>query len=358
LNDTAELLKRVPKAELHLHLGGMMTLEALLSLIGKYHSRGLRPFKDSLRYSRLGQHPALQRLFEDGVEPESFEDLLEFDDFDGFIDVYGPMDCYVREPEDYGLLADSAIHRLVEQSVTYAEIEVPFLETMDCEPRDVAPVLDRVAADAPLHVSWIAGIPRHLGAEASHGIVRDVLDAGAESVTGITMGGLEQAHPHREHAAAYRLAREAGLGLTVHAGEAAGPQSVWSAINDLGVDRIGHGVRAIEDELLVAHLVESRIPLEVCPTSNVFTGIYPDLTHHPIRRLYEAGVVVTLNSDDPSFFGANLLDEYMSLHALGWGEADLLQLVENGFNAAFIEERESEKHLERVKAVVTECSAG
>ena len=100
-------------------------------------------------------------------------------------------------------------------------------------------------------------------------------------------------------------------------------------------------------------LAEHQIPLEICPTSNVFTAIYPDLAHHPIRRLYEAGVMVTLNSDDPSFFGANLLNEYMSLHALGWDEDELLRLVENGFKAAFVEGGEIETFLERIDSLVT-----
>ena len=328
-----------------------MTLEALVVLVDKYQSRGERPHARSMRYDRLGRHPRLHRFLEAGVVPETFEELLEFDDFDGFLDVYAPMECYVREPDDVALLARTAIPRLAEQKIAYAEIDfyIDGGQFVRFTPAEIGPVLDRVAAEAPMRIGWIAALGRELDPEVTERLVLELEEAEIESLAGITMGGPEKQYPHGRHAGAYRAAREAGLGLTVHAGEAAGAESVWSAINDLGVDRIGHGVRAIEDPGLVEYLAEHEIPLEVCPTSNVVTGVAPSLREHPIRRLYDAGIPVTLNSDDPSFFGSNLLDEYRNLHRVGWSEAELLRLVENGFRAAFLPQVEIEQYLGEVR---------
>ncbi len=354
--DTPELLRRIPKAELHVHLGGMMTGDAFFALYEKYSSRGEEPFTDSMRYSRLGQHPALEKFLRGGHRPDSFDDFLDFNDFDGFLDLFALTNCYVRDEEDIELLAKSAIERLAAQNVAYAEIDVIFggHTIIRYTPQSIGSILDRVAEEAPFQVQWLAGIPRFRGPEVSEDTVRDLIAADIKSLAGIQMGGAEARHPNGEHARAYQLAEEAGLRLSCHAGEGAGPESIWSAINDLGVERIGHGVRAIEDPRLVGYLVEEGIPLEICPTSNIFTGIYPDLAHHPIRELYEAGVPVTLNSDDPSFFGANLVDEYIKLHSIGWSEDDLLELVENGFAAAFLDEGEIEAHLDAVQRFIDE----
>lgn len=138
----------------------------------------------------------------------------------------------------------------------------------------------------------------------------------------------------------YRRAAELGLHRVVHAGEAAGPHSIRGALDALGAERIGHGTRAVEDPELVRRLASERIPVEVCVTSNVCTGVVERLRAHAVRQLFDAGVCVTLASDDPSFFGANLVQEYSNLRAIGFSDSELIQIARNGFEAAFLSEAE------------------
>jgi adenosine deaminase len=151
------------------------------------------------------------------------------------------------------------------------------------------------------------------------------------------LGGTENGHPPERFADAYEVARKAGLHSVPHAGEVAGPQSVWGAIRALGAERLGHGVRCVEDPALVAYLQQNRIPLEICPTSNVCLGIYASYQEHPIRWLWDQGLYVTVNSDDPPMFNTDLVSEYQALvEHLGFGAAELQQLSLNALRASFL----------------------
>lgn len=212
-------------------------------------------------------------------------------------------------------------------------------------------MLDELARNAPLQVQWIAGLSRYQGGEGSLNTVRNVLNAKPSSIVGITMGGGESAEGHAEHAPAYELAGSAGLRLSVHAGEAAGADSVEQALDKLKVERIGHGIRAVEDEAVLKRVVDQQIPLEVCPTSNLITGAAKSLPEHPLRQLVDAGALITLNSDDPAFFGSDLLGEYALLQQSGWSESDLLGIAENGFRAAFLPDTRKREFLQRFSEV-------
>ena len=147
----------------------------------------------------------------------------------------------------------------------------------------------------------------------------------------------------------YSKARDNGLRLTVHAGEAAGPRSVWDALQILGAERIGHGVRAIEDPSLVRYLADNKIPLEVSPTSNIRTGVYASYEAHPVKALFEAGVPVTINTDDPTFFRTTLVDEYAHVHAIGINENDIFEMIREGFVHAFLPKDEIDRYLRELE---------
>jgi adenosine deaminase len=193
-------------------------------------------------------------------------------------------------------------------------------------------------------VQWIPDLVRDFGPEATLAMLEELIAAGSPAIVGITLGGSEHLFPPAQFAKVYDKAREHGLRLTIHAGEALGPQSVRDALG-LGVERIGHGVRAIEDPALVAYLAEKGVPLEVCPTSNLRTGIYPSYEAHPVRVFYESGVPITINTDDPTFFRTTLVDEYLHLQALGLGEDAIYNMIRNGFMYAFLAQDEIDAYL-------------
>jgi adenosine deaminase len=166
-----------------------------------------------------------------------------------------------------------------------------------------------------------------------------VQGAEKELVNGIDLSGDETKYPVSYFRDAFRYARQAGLPITVHAGEWAGSESVWGALRQLYAERIGHGVRSREDPELIAYLRQENITLEICPSSNVCTGVFPSLADHPIRQLYDAGLKVTVSSDDPPLFGTDIGREYALLESLyGFTPAEIAQVTLNAVEAAFVSE--------------------
>jgi adenosine deaminase len=177
--------------------------------------------------------------------------------------------------------------------------------------------------------------------------VHEVKDQG---VIGIGIGGSEQDHPPEPFAAVFETARQLAFHTTAHAGEAAGAGSIWAAIRSLHVERIGHGTRAHEDEALLNFLAEQQIALEMCPISNMRTGVVPEIARHPIRRYFDKGVLVTVNTDDPKMFGNSLAQEYEALqNDLGFSQDEIRQLIENAVRASWLPSAKKQDYLERIK---------
>ncbi len=245
------------------------------------------------------------------------------------------------------MLIAGVLEDLAEQHVTYVELTIstreyiqrgiPLSELLEC--------LEEATGHPRVRVRWIADLIRDSGPEWALGHLREILALNSPAVIGITLGGSEDCYPQEAFAEVFALAREHGLRRSVHAGEALGPESVWSALKALAPERIGHGVRAIEDPRLVAHLAEAQIPLEVCPTSNIFTRAYPSYDAHPVKQLFDAGVPITINSDDPTFFHTTLAEEYGHLEALGFTRTEMGHLLRNGFRYAFLGAKETAGHL-------------
>ncbi|MDJ0960112.1 MAG: adenosine deaminase [Acidimicrobiia bacterium] len=278
-----------PKVELHLHLEGAIPLDTLWSIVQRHGGDPGVPDRDALVAK------------------------LAYRDFAHFIEAWTWMTGFLRTPEDFRVAGAAVAASLLEQGIVYAEASISpsdyAAHGMSVEEIAVA-VRTGIDSVPGARISLIVDLVRDPGPERAHATLDSVLgiadDAG---IVGVTIGGSEQDHPPGPFAGVYRRARDAGLHLSAHAGEAAGPSSVWSAIRDLGVERIGHGVRSVEDPQLLAYLVEHQIPLEVCPTSNIRTGVVSDLESHPVRQLIAAGARVTISTDDPTFFHCNLTDE-------------------------------------------------
>lgn len=329
----------LPKAELHLHLRGAMPLAYLRERLRKYRpDRALDSASNRLREWMLRQ-AGVRRIVESEDPVEEVGGLFRYSSVEDFLAAYAFTGFLVRDGHDFRDLIGGVLRGLREQNVAYAEITVSLPEYLHVG----IPLDDLLAAlgaerPGPPTVRWIVDLVRNFGPEAAEKTLEAVLLSRPGNVIGVTLGGAEHLHPAAPFRRLYEIAREGGLRTTVHAGEMAGPSSVWDAVRILGVERIGHGVRAIEDPRLVSYLAERSIPLEVCPTSNVLTGVFQSLEDHPVRALYEAGVPLSINTDDPTFFSVTLTEELVGLRRLGFTESEIESLAGAAFGLAFDQE--------------------
>jgi aminodeoxyfutalosine deaminase len=307
----------LPKVELHVHLEGSIAPSTLLGLA--------RSQPDSM----------LPR------SEEGLRELYRFRDFAHFLEVYLLICHHLRSAEDFALITRELGASLAAQNVRYAEVTVT---PMGHVLRGVAPEAlfegieqgrAEVEAQHGVRLRWSTDIDGRGGPDLAVETVKLVLRHRPAGLVSLGLGGEEV--PRAQFERAFEIARDAALHSVPHAGEAAGPESVWEAIDRLGAERIGHGVRCLEDPELVAELRRRRIPLEVCPTSNVRTRVVADLAAHPLPRLIEEGLVVTLSSDDPPMFGTSLRDEYIAVaRVLGLSPVGLRDLARNAARAAFL----------------------
>ena len=313
-------LARLPKVELHLHLEGAAPPAFIRGLAAE---KGLD----------------ISHIF----TPEGG---YEYRDFLHFLDIYEAATSVLQSPEDFARLVGAVLAESAAQGVIYTEA---FLSPDFCGGRDLGAWLEYVAAmrEAAARAEAAHGIIlrgvitaiRHFGPEKARETALCARESAGDFITGFGIAGDENAGELVDFAYAFDMAREAGLGLTAHAGEWRGPEEVAAALEHLCVSRIGHGVRAAEDPALVARLAETGTVLEVCPGSNVTLGLYDSLAAHPVSALREAGVRVTISTDDPPFFHTDMVREYAALaEAFGWQEADFAALNQTAARAAFCDE--------------------
>lgn len=309
--------EKIPKIELHLHLEGAAP-PAFMRALGA--EKGL---DIAAAFDAAGDY--------------------RWSDFAGFLATYELACTVLRTPDDFRRLVGAVLAGSAAEGVIYTEI---FLAPDLCGDGTAAAWDDYLAAmDAGAAAAEAAHgivcrfIPtaiRHFGAERAENAARLSAATAGGRVTGFGMGGEERFGVPADFARAFAIAAEAGLGLTVHAGEMCGPESVRAALDALPVARIGHGVRAVEDADLVARLAEEGIVLEVNPGSNIALGLYRDLAAHPIARLRDAGCKVTVSTDDPPYFHTGMTAEYAGLaRAFGWTQADFAAMNLTALEAAF-----------------------
>ncbi len=326
LNGAEELrafARKIPKVELHLHLEGAIPLPTLLAFV-----------------RRAGTEPGIRTV-------DELRARLAYPDFQGFLDTWVWKNSFITAAEDFEGMAYAALADLYAQNVPYVEMHYSPGDyrdrgfTVDDVTGAVLAGAARARDDFGVRCALIADLLWGANVEESWRWMEEATPYLGRGVVAVGMGGSEGKSPARAYAELFREARRRGFRLTAHAGEALGPESVRAVIDELDVERIGHGVRAVEDPALLELLKERRIPLEVCVTSNVKTGVYPSTAAHPIRKLYEHGLVVTVNADDPTMFHTTLSDEYLILlRDLGFAPADLRTLSLNGVEASFLPEAE------------------
>jgi adenosine deaminase len=312
----------VKKAELHVHLEGTIAPE----LAHKLAARNRLSFPKGLIDTR-GERYA-------------------FDDFIHFLSVYDSLADLIRVPQDYYDLTLDYLARNAADDVIYVEM---MYSPDHAEKVSGIPSVEHVAAieqaiqDAESRHGIVGRIlvtgVRHFGAEAVTHVAEQALQHPSAYVTGFGLGGDEAGFSPQLFERAYRIAREAGLGCTAHAGEFSGVKSMEDALNYLSVQRIGHGVQAVNSPEMMALLQERGVALEVCPSSNICLGLYPTLAEHPFPKLLEAGISVSLNSDDPPFFGTTVAKEYdRAQQAYDYSDEQMRKITLMALDAAFIDE--------------------
>lgn len=310
-------LERLPKVELHLHLEGAIPHAALWQLIRKY-----------------GGDPHVPNL-------DSLPGYFTYRDFPEFIDKWLWKQGFLREVADFELVGAAVAADLARQHIIYSEAFYSPADVRDngLSTQDVSLALRRGLSSVPdVEVALIVDLVRDQGPVGAGRTLEEAAEVAAEAgVIGIGIGGSEQLFPPEPFAPVYRRARALGLHTTAHAGEVAGPESVWGAIRALGVERIDHGLRAVEDAALVAYLADRRLPVTSCPGSNVATGAVASLERHPIRRFLDAGVLVSVSTDDPAMFGLSMAGELAALQSrLAFTDDEVRQLALNAVDSSWL----------------------
>jgi adenosine deaminase len=331
--DLRDFLRRLPKAELHIHIEGSLEPEMLFGLAHK-HGQTLR--FDSVE--------AVRRAY-------------QFHNLQSFLDIYYEGAAVLRDEEDFRDLALAYLRRAHADGVVHAEI---FFDPQTHTERGIPyrVVLDGLNAgmqqaqrEFGMSSALILCFLRHLPGEAAMRTLEEALPWKSQ-LAGIGLDSSELGHPPAKFAAVYERARAEGLRLVAHAGEEGPPQYIREALDILHVERIDHGVRCESDAELVARLAAQQTPLTVCPLSNIKLAVFKRMQDHNLRRLLECGVCVTVNSDDPAYFGGYILDNYVAVaEALELTREQLMQLARNSINASFADEAAKMAWLQRIDEV-------
>lgn len=322
MDDIQAFIRRLPKAELHLHLEGTITPATLVELSQRHDATPI-------------------------TLPEA-EALYRFTNFTEFINAFRAVTRQLIHADDYELAAWRMMQHLAEQGVVHAEVFISvgvIYMWRNHDPECFEPIFSglerariRAQRELGLSVYWIFDAVRHFTMPEAERVFAKAAQMRAEypSIIGIGLGGDERQCGSEPFRAMYSRAKEAGLRLTNHAGETTGPEAIWEALA-IGSERLGHVLSAIDDPALLEELKARRVGLELNPTSNVRTGVCSSFAAHPLRRYFDAGLLVTLNSDDPAFFGSDIANEYLLAHTeQGFSQAELRDLAANSFRASFL----------------------
>ncbi|MEW9617151.1 adenosine deaminase [Shinella sp. S4-D37] len=322
------MTRHLPKAELHCHIEGATPPSLALSQAKRY-----------------------------GIDTSSFirDGEYAWEDFTSFVASYDATANLFRTEEDYAVLAETYLTGIAEAGAIYSELIVSPDQGdavgigADAYISGLAEGAERARAGTGIETRLLIVGIRHFGPERVVKAAEYAARRPHPLITGFNLAGEERMHRVADFARAFDIARDAGLGITIHAGELSGAFSVRDALDHVRATRISHGVRAIEDGDLVRRLADEGVVLEVCPGSNVALKVFPDFERHPLRALHEAGVRVTLNSDDPPFFHTSLAREYdVASSIMGFRDDDLLGMTRTAIEAAFVDDPTRERLLSRL----------
>ena len=324
-----DFLRKIPKAEIHLHA------EATIS------------------------RATVKKLLDRSGNPDSVkvESLYQFNTLKGFLTSFLFVQSLIKELSDLDHMFEDAATYLRQNNIVYAELffsptglikkGLKFSDMIDV----IQKTITRVQKRDKLTIKLIIDVSRMFGVENAHSNLELTLKHKTPMILGVGLGGDEEFGPAITFEEVFQLAKAKGLHVVAHAGEVVGPQSIWDALQKLQVQRIGHGLSATQDPKLVAYLAEHQVPIEICLTSNIITQKYVTMAeHHPVRQLFDQGVLTVINTDDPSFFDVSLIDEFWTLHTkLNFTMAEIKQLVINGFKASFLTDAKKTAYIKQVE---------
>lgn len=321
------MLAKVPKAEVHLHIEAVITLKSVKQLYKQ-------------RYGKT-------------MSKEDQTALFSYDDLNGFIKAFLQVQDLFNSVEDFNLVFDDLGEYLAANNIVYTEAffaPSAFLKKGFDYGEMTKIFSKKIKEIKEKHgcvVKLLLDVSRTFGCENAMKNYELLEKYPCKDVIGIGLGGAEVKGPAKDFEPVFKRAKEAGFHVVAHAGEDVGPESMWDAINYLGVERIGHGISAIQDEKLIDYLKETQLPLEICITSNVFTKKYVQCAeNHPVRQFFDKGVFVTINTDDPVFFKTTLLEEFWICHSkLNFTLDEIKQLIHNSFNATFLSKAKKREYI-------------
>jgi aminodeoxyfutalosine deaminase len=334
--DAPSFIAGLPKAELHLHLQGAASIETVLGLSRRYPEAGLPQ------------------------DEATMAEFYQFTDFANFIDVYVAVSRLVQTDTDVYDLAMGLARDLADVNVRYAEstVTVDSHLRVGIAPDALADALNRGRRDAwaetGVELAWVYDIDGEFGVPSGLRTLEWARDFLPDGSVGFGIGGPEAGVDRADYGRLFDQARELGLHSVPHAGETVGPEQVWSAIDALGAERVGHGIAAAADPHLMDELARRRIALEICPTSNICTRAVSGLPDHPFPMLRDAGILVTVNTDDPGMFATDINNEYLVAHEVfGLDRADLAELARDSVRASFAAGETKDRILSEIDAYVS-----
>ena len=331
------LIRALPKAELHLHLEGTVEPETLVELSARHDSN---PFT-----------------------LEHVQQLYEYADFHGFMMAFKAVTERLRTPDDFELVTYRMMQRLHEEGVVHAEVYLS-VGVVHWREQNFEPLFEGIERgralgerDFGVSVLWIFDAVRHFGVDPARRVFELAVRLKDRHVVGIGIGGDERRGPAEPFLDLYRYAAANGLRRTAHAGETTGPESIWAALN-IGAERLGHVLSAPKDAELIEVLAERQVPVEICMSSNVRTGCLKDLRQHPVRQLFDAGLLVTINTDDPAMFHTSMVKEYeLAQDVFDFTDEHVRELTRNALEASFLPAEKKVQMLNQFDAVVNRATS-
>jgi adenosine deaminase/aminodeoxyfutalosine deaminase len=340
-------IQSLPKAELHLHLEGSVDPATLAELSRRYNTP--LPTANE-RYNVAGSGDALTE--------EDIRRLYLYKDFDGFLMAFKAVTERLRAPEDYELVTYRLMQKLRQQNVVHAEVYVS-IGVIRWRGQPVEPIFEgmergreRGQRDFGVSLLWIFDAVRQFGPEAAAQVFELAARLRDRNVVGVGIGGDESKGPAEWFRDLYKKAADNGLRLTAHAGETTGPESVWGALN-IGAERIGHGLAAARDPELMEVMAEKQVPVEICISSNLRTRACLELPQHPVRKFFDQGLMITLNTDDPAMFQTSLNREYeIAQQEFNFSAEHLRELARNSMEASFLPVEKKLRFLQQIDFLV------